>query len=168
MSERGSPPPMGVPFASILPTGWWRVGLTEWCDSCSCIIMGIGRGIFPLETGGPRVSPAAPVIFVVMRSPWATTTVSRGRLLHFPLPVCQIAPLLLLGSRFTRRPACPSSNCMIGHKQEKSSAGGREWHAASDFSCQLMRICWVPSRSNEIRKKMQCVWCAFHLTVSLM
>lgn len=154
------------PFASILPKGWWRVRLTEWRDSGSCIIMGTGRGIFPLETAGPRFSPAAPVIFAVMRSPWATNIVSCGHLLHFPLPVYQNAPLLLLGSWFTMRPACPSSNCMIGHKQNKAFAGEREWHAASDFSCQLMGICWVPSRSNEIRKKMQCVWCAFHLTIT--
>lgn len=63
------------------------------------------------------------------------------------------------GSWFTMRPACPSFNCMIWHKQKEILCQEREYNAASDFSCQLIRICRVPTRSNEIRKKMQCVWC---------
>lgn len=43
--------------------------------------------------------------------------------------------------------------------RRKYFAAGSERQAASDFSCQLIRIFWVQTRSNEIRKKMQCLVC---------
>lgn len=55
-----------------------------------------------------------------------------GQPIQFPVsvccvslcPVCQIAPLRHLGSCFTMRPACPSFNCMIGHKQKEMLCWG--------------------------------------------
>lgn len=87
------------------------------------------------------------------------------QLIQFPVnaccislgPLCQIPPLNHPGSWFSMRAACPSFNCMIWHKQKEILCWGREYSAASDFSCQLIRICRVPTRSNGIRKKMQCV-----------
>lgn len=80
----------------------------------------------------------------------------------FPTALCH------RGACFTVRPGRPSFNCLIGHKQRKCVAGGREWHAASNFPRQLNKICCAWTRSNEIRKKMQCVWCVFHITVSFV
>lgn len=112
------------------------------------------------RTSGPRFCPVALVMFVSVGSPWATNTIFCECLLCFPVPCLSNCFPPSSWHWFTRRPACPSFNCMIEHKQKEIlCCGERDRQAASDFSCQLIRIFWVQTRSNEIRKKMQCPVC---------
>lgn len=120
--EEGHPLWVG-PFPSILP--WspvccWRARLTNWGQLLFLDYSGIRAKHLPTW------EPLDPISVLQL---WWHLWLWRllGQRIQFPgnvcfislCPVCQITPLRHLGSWFPTTPACPASNCMIGHKQKE-------------------------------------------------
>lgn len=157
------------PCPSVLPRSRWVPGWRTGASSCSWVTVGAERGTFPTENlWTPFLSCSSGDVCVCQVSLgnqynflWASAA--------FPCALfVKLLPSVILAAASPWGQHALHLIAWLGINRRKCFAGGSEWHAASDFSCQLIRICWVRTRSNEIRKKMQCVWYAFPITVSFM